>query len=68
MAFFFLPPPIQNRGGGKGSSGGRPGGEGTPAVPPMAAAGKWLKMERRPRGIDPPCSPCARVVRGGGSA
>jgi hypothetical protein len=43
-------PDLEQRGG---SNGGRPGGRGAPAVPPMAAAGKWLKMERRPRGIDP---------------
>jgi hypothetical protein len=46
MAFSFLPSPIQNRGGYRAAAGL---GEGAPAVPPMAAAGKWLKMERRPR-------------------
>jgi hypothetical protein len=51
MAIFFLPPLIQNRGGGIERRPAR--GEGAPAVPPMAAAGKWLKMERRPRGINP---------------
>jgi hypothetical protein len=39
-AIFFLPPSIRNRGG-------------APAVPCMAAAGEWSKMERRLRGIDP---------------
>jgi hypothetical protein len=50
MAFFFLPSPIQNRGGERIER--RPAwGEGAPTVPPMAAAGKWLKMERRPGGF-----------------
>jgi hypothetical protein len=72
MAFFFLPPPIQNRGGRDRAAAGL--GEGAPAVPPMAAAGKWLKMERRLRGIDPRAhlvlgwSEEAAPREGGGSA
>jgi hypothetical protein len=48
----LLPPsPIQNR--ERGGIERRPAWrEGVLAVPPMAAAGKRLKMERRPRGID----------------
>jgi hypothetical protein len=51
MAILFLPPLIQNRGGGDRAAAGQ--GEGAPAVPSMAAAGKWVKIERRLRGIDP---------------
>jgi hypothetical protein len=51
MAIFFLPPLIQIRGGWTERRPAR--GRGAPAVPPMAATGKWVKIERRPRGIDP---------------
>jgi hypothetical protein len=71
--FFFLPLESEQREEGRAER--RPArGRGAPAVPPMAVAGKWLKMERRPRGIDPRAhlvlewSEGAAPREGGGSA
>jgi hypothetical protein len=51
-AFSFLPPPHDSDRGRGGVVERRPvWREGAPAVPPMAAAGKRLKMKRRPRGF-----------------
>jgi hypothetical protein len=48
----LLPPPDPEQGRGRGrATAGQ--WKGAPAVPPMAAAGNWPKMEGRPRGIDP---------------
>jgi hypothetical protein len=47
---FFLPWLESEQRERERPSGGRPVREGAPAVPPMAAAGEGLRMERRPRG------------------
>jgi hypothetical protein len=55
--FFFLPLESEQREGG-GTERRPARGRGAPAVPPMATAGKWLKMERRPRGSIPVLTLC----------
>jgi hypothetical protein len=65
MAIFFLPPDSEQR--GRGPSGGRPGGGG--AGGPVAGGGWEMGQNREEaEGNRSSCSPCARVVRGGGSA
>jgi hypothetical protein len=70
----LLPPSPDSEQRGGGIEWRPAWGERAPAVPLMAAAGKWLKMERRPRGIDPRAhlvlgwSEEAAPREGGGSA